>query len=164
MILNNWRKIYLPKFETLKSPKKQRQTSCSSNSKAKKPLRKTYSKLISYTQNSYLILDFSSSIIGMSFTSNLSEASAHLSPKHSLARIFQACLGSRSEFSPFLGRQRRSPCNSRHRRAHLNQSGRSVYLLKLIAALKSRSLISAPQCGHFQRLSESFSSSFFSPQ
>ena len=38
----------------------------------------------------------------MSFTSDHSEASAHLSPKHSLARIFQACLGSRSEFSPFL--------------------------------------------------------------
>lgn len=66
-------------------------------------------------------------------------------------------------FSP-LCRQRRSPCNSRHRQAHPNQPGRSVYLFKLIAALKSRSLISAPQCAHFHRLSDSFNTSFFSPQ
>ena len=61
---------------------------------------------------------FSSSIIGMSFTSDHSEASAHPSPKNSLTRIFQARQRSCPEFSPLLGRQRRSPRNSRHRRTH----------------------------------------------
>ena len=65
------------------------------------PLRKTWSMLIRYSQNTCSTFGFSSFIIGMSFTSNLSKASAHLSPKHPLARVFQACIGSRPEFSPF---------------------------------------------------------------